>query len=116
MEALSENEARVAQIRRYIADHNGIGIRTSDIAQKCNISEHHLNRIFVGVTGKTGKESINRQKLAKIEELVAATALSFKEITELCGFADEYGLNQFFKRYNHCGLTEYRALRVAKKQ
>lgn len=115
MEALSENEARVAQIRRYIADHNGIGIRTSDIAQKFNISERHLNRIFVGVTGKTVKESINRQKLAKIEELVAATALSFKEITELCGFADEYGLNQFFKRYNHCGLTEYRALRAAKK-
>lgn len=115
IDALSENEARVKQIQRFIADHNGIGIRPADIAQKFNISERHLSRIFVNVTGKTLKEAINRQKLEKIEELVATTTLSFKEISELCDFADEYGMNQFFKRYNQCGLTEYRALRASKE-
>jgi AraC-like DNA-binding protein/mannose-6-phosphate isomerase-like protein (cupin superfamily) len=115
IEAMSENEARIAQIQRYIADHSGIGIRPADISQKFNISERHLNRIFVSETGKTLKEAINRHKLAKIEELTATTALSFKEISELCGFADEYGMNLFFKRYNNCGLTEYRALRTSKQ-
>lgn len=115
IDALSENEARVKQIQRFIADHNGIGIRPADIAQKFSISERHLSRIFVNVTGKTLKEAINRQKLEKIEELVATTTLSFKEISELCDFADEYGMNQFFKRYNQCGLTEYRALRASKE-
>ena len=115
IEAMSENQARVTQIQRYIADHSGIGIRPADVSQKFNISERHLNRIFISETGKTLKEAINRQKLAKIEELTATTALSFKEISELCDFADEYGMNQFFKRYNHCGLTEYRALRASKK-
>jgi len=115
MEALSENEARVAQIQRFIADYNGIGIRPVDISQKFSISERHLNRIFISVTGKTLKEAINRQKLAKIEELIATTSLSFKEISELCDFADEYGMNLFFKRYNNCGLTEYRSLRTSKQ-
>ena len=115
IEELRENEARVAQIQRFIADYNGIGIRPSDVSQKFNISERHLNRIFVAETGKTLKEEINRQKLAKIEELVATTTLSFKEISELCDFTDEYGMSQFFKRYNHCGLTEYRALRTSKE-
>lgn len=116
IESLSENQARVMQIQRFIADHSGIGIRPADISQKFNISERHLNRIFVSETGKTLKEAINRQKLEKIEELTTTTTLSFKEISELCDFADEYGMNQFFKRYNHCGLTEYRALRASKKQ
>jgi len=116
LENLGENEARVMLIQKFIADHSGIGIRPADISQKFNISERHLNRIFVSVTGKTLKEAINREKLQKIEELVATTALSFKEISELCAFADEYGMNQFFKRYNRCGLTEYRALRTSKGQ
>lgn len=115
IEAMSENAVRIIQIKKYIADYNGIGIRPSDVSQKFNISERHLNRIFVAETGKTLKEEINRQKLAKIEELVATTKLSFKEISELCDFSDEYGMNQFFKRYNNCGLTEYRALRASKE-
>lgn len=115
IESMSENEVRIMQIRKFIADYSGIGIRPSDVSQKFNISERHLNRIFVSETGKTLKQEINRQKLAKIEELVATTTLSFKEISELCDFADEYGMNQFFKRYNHCGLTEYRALRASKE-
>ena len=113
--SMSENAARVMQIKRFIADYSGIGIHPFDVSQKFNISERHLNRIFVSETGKTLKEEINRQKLAKIEELVATTTLSFKEISELCDFSDEYSMSQFFKRYNHCGLTEYRALRTSQE-
>jgi len=111
---LSENEIRVAKIERFISDYNGIGIEISDVARRFNISERHLNRIFVSVTGKTLKEAINRHKLRKIEEFVAATSLSFREISELCGFSDEYSMNKFFKRYTLQSLTEYRALRAYK--
>ncbi len=113
--AMTENQVRIMQIKKFVADYNGIGIRPADVSRKFNISERHLNRIFVEETGKTLKEEINRRKLAKIEELVVTTTLSFKEISELCSFADEYGMNLFFKRYNNCGLTEYRALRAPKK-
>lgn len=112
---VSENESRVLRIKRYIADYNGIGLAPADVSKKFNISERHLNRIFVSVTGKTLKEEINRQKLGKIEELVATTALSLREISEFCGFSDEYAMNKFFRRYNHCGLTDYRSLCTPKE-
>jgi len=110
-ESMSENEIRVAQIKRFIADYNGIGVSPRDVSKKFNISERHLNRIFVSVTEKTLKEEINRQRLGKIEELVTSTALTFREISELCNFSDEYAMNKFFKRYTLYSLTEYRALR-----
>jgi AraC-like DNA-binding protein len=109
---MTENELRVSQMRRFIADHNGIGVTPADVSRKFNISERHINRIFVGVTGKTLKEEINRQRLGKIEELVASTSLTLREISELCGFSDEYAMNKFFKRYTLYSLTEYRALRA----
>ena len=115
MEQLNENEVRVMQIQRFIADRNGIGVHVGDIAFQFGISERHLNRIFVSVTGKTLKEAINRQKLEKIEELVASSSLSFREISELCGFSDEYAMSKFFKRYTLYTLTEYRALRAFKR-
>lgn len=113
-ECLNEKQARVAQIEKFIANYAGVGIRPSDVAQKFHICERHLNRLCVEVMGRTVKESINRQKLARIEELVATTSLSFREISELCGFSDEYAMNKFFKRYNCNGLTEYRALSAKK--
>ena len=112
IEQMSENEARVARARRFIADFNGIGVAPADVAKRLNISERHLNRIFVSVTGKTLKQEINRRRLGKIEEFVASTALTFREISELCGFSDEYAMNKFFKRYTLYSLTEYRALRA----
>lgn len=114
VERHGENEARVAEICRYIADYNGIGMSVEGIAKKFNISPRHLNRIFNDVCGMSPREVVNHQKLRKIEELVAATSLSFCEISELCGFSDEYAMNKFFKRYALCNLTEYRALRETK--
>ena len=113
-EAMSENEIRVRQITGFISEYNGVGIRVSDIAHKFNISERHLNRIFLSVTGKTPKEAINHQRLRKIEALVTSTALTFREISVLCGFSDEYAMNKFFKRYTLYSLSEYRALRAYK--
>ena len=112
---LNEKQTRVASMEKWIANYGGIGLRPSDVAQKFHICERHLNRLCVEVTGRTVKEMINRQKLARIEELVATTSLSFREISELCGFSDEYAMNKFFKRYNCNGLSEYRALVKEKK-
>lgn len=114
--ALNDKELRVAQIQKFIADCNGVGIRPSDIAQRFNICERHLNRIFVEITGATLKENINRKKLAKVEELVATTNLSFREISQLCDFSDAYTMNKFFKKYNYNSLREYRALSYVKKE
>lgn len=111
MGSLNENERKVAQIKQFLHEYNGIGLQVSDIAKKFNVSERHLNRVFHAVTGKNLSDAIYAEKLRRIEELTASTELSLREISELCGFSDEYAMNKFFKRHSHINLSEFRRLK-----
>jgi len=114
-DTISLNKQRIDEITLYIKERSGVGIHVSDISEKFNISERHLNRIFNEVTGKSLKETINYEKLKKIEELTSSTKLSLCEISALCGFCDEYSMNKFFRRYNKINLSEFRKLSDRKK-
>lgn len=116
---LSEDEIydttrRVEAMFGFIKNSNGIGISVSDIAERFSMSERHVGRLFQNVLGKNPRDVINHEKLKKIEEYVISTELSFSEISELCGFSDEYAMNKFFKRYNLTNLSDFK--RIAKKQ
>ncbi|MBR5539566.1 MAG: helix-turn-helix domain-containing protein [Clostridia bacterium] len=104
----NEVEARLGDILAYIHQHGGVGISVSDIARKFNISERHLSRTVLSLTGKSPKEHINYEKLKRIEEYMVSTSLSLGEIAELCGFSDSYAMNKFFKRYNKVSPTVFR--------
>lgn len=101
---------RAADVQSFIHQFNGIGIQVSDVAQHFHISEKQLNRILLSETGKTTKELINHEKLKKIEELIVTTSLTLSEISELCGFCDEYAMNKFFRRHNQTSLSYFRRI------
>lgn len=105
---LTENQQRVAAIQSHIRNYHGVGITVGDLARHFGIGERHLCRLFRTEAGCSPLEEINHEKLRHIEELIASTALSFSEISALCGFCDEYAMNKFFKRYNKMRLTDYR--------
>ena len=104
----------VDKIMTFIHSRGGIGISVGELARIFNISPRHLGRLFVSVTGESPKEAINHEKMKRIEALVSTTSLSLGEISELCGFSDEYAMNKFFRRYTLTNLSEFRA--IAKKQ
>jgi len=104
----------VNEIITFIHSRGGIGISVGELARLFNISPRHLNRLFVSVTGDSPKEAINHEKLKRIEALVSTTSLSLSEISELCGFSDEYAMNKFFRRYNLTNLSDFRA--ISRKQ
>lgn len=109
-----EMTGRVAEICSFIHDYNGIGIRVFDVAARFSITERHLNRILRAKTGKSPREIINYEKLKKLEDLVATTSLSLNEISELCGFSDEYAMNKFFRRYSKTSLSDFRNIKRKK--
>lgn len=111
---LEEKKEIFGKLCALIREQNGIGLHVSDLARRFCISERHLNRIVCAETGKSVKELINYEKLKKIEELTVSSALSLGEISELCGFSDEYAMNKFFKRYNLITLSDFR--KISKKQ
>lgn len=106
-----EMTGRIAEICAFIHDYNGIGIQVSDVATKFSITERHLNRILKQQTGQTPRELINHEKLKKIEELVVSTSLSLREISELCGFSDEYAMNKFYRRHSKTTLSDFRNIK-----
>ena len=103
----------VGEIMTFIHSRGGIGISVGELARIINISQRHLNRLFVSVTGESPKEAINHEKMKRIEALVSTTSLSLGEISQLCGFSDEYAMNKFFRRYTLSNLSDFRA--IAKK-
>ena len=110
----SEAVQRVRKISAFIHQYNGIGIKVSDLSERFNICERHLGRLFLSVVGMTPKEVINMEKRKHIEGLVATTKLSLSEISELCGFSDEYAMNKFFKRYSRTNLSDFRRISYRK--
>lgn len=118
---LSEQEHAVSdpssphakRILSFIREYNGIGICVSDVAAHFHISERHLNRILHAATGRTVREQLHYEKIKRVEALVATTSLSLNEISELCGFSDEYAMNKFFRRHTQSNLSDFR--KIAKK-
>lgn len=100
----------VDEIVDFIHSRGGIGITVAELAQSFNLSQRHLGRLFVSATGESPKEAINHEKLKRIEALVSTTSLSLGEISELCGFSDEYAMNKFFRRYTMTNLSDFRAI------
>ena len=114
-EHLSAGEEKVAEIERFLHEYNGIGLTVSEVARHFGISERHLSRLFVTARGYSLRDALNREKLKKIEEFVISTDLSLSEISELCGFSDEYAMNKFFRRLNKINLSDFRRLRRSGK-
>lgn len=100
----------VDEIVDFIHSRGGTGITVAELAQSFNLSQRHLGRLFVSATGESPKEAINHEKLKRIEALVSTTSLSLGEISELCGFSDEYAMNKFFRRYTMTNLSDFRAI------
>lgn len=104
------NDIRVGHVLQYVRECHGIGIRAEALADRFNISRRHLNRLLLSATGSNLRDVINREKLKMIEDLISSSSLSMNEIASICEFADEYGMNKFFKRYNLISPAKYRRL------
>lgn len=107
------NPSQTGIALEIIKKHSGINIKVSELAKELNMSERHLCRIFDSELGISPKEAINHEKLKKIEEYISHTRLSLREISELCGFCDEYAMNKFFKRQTKTTLSDF--AKLAKK-
>ncbi len=104
----TENFLRIKEINDYITDRHGINITVEKISRHCNMSTRHVTRVCCQYAGKSPRELINAAKLKHIKLLIESTPMSLYEISEICGFSDEYAMNKFFKRYENMTLTKYK--------
>ena len=108
--AASEDLKALYAVISYIREKHGVGVSVKSLSEHFSVSQRHLCRLFREQTGRNVRDTLNHEKLTRIEELVTSTKLSLYEIAELCGFCDEYAMNKFFRRYNLINLSDFRRL------
>ncbi|MDG3005343.1 AraC family transcriptional regulator [Paludisphaera mucosa] len=80
-------EPCVAEALRYIRDNACLGIRVDDVLEHVAVSRSKLQRRFREAIGRTIHETIARERLRRVEQLLAETDLSYEAVAARSGFA-----------------------------
>lgn len=98
----------VAKVADYISTHLNQPIKLQDIAGAVYLSPSHLSRTFKSLTGQSIVDFVQDQRLAKAEELFAATDLSVTEVAGRVGFRDAAYFTTCFKNSRGVSPGQYR--------
>ncbi len=98
----------VAKVEQYIAANLDSPIRLRDVAQAVYLSQFHLSRTFKQLTGTSLVDYVRDLRLAKAEEMLAATDLSVTEIAGRVGFKDAAYFTTCFKNRYKISPLQYR--------
>lgn len=82
------------------------------LARQLNVSTALLNLRFNEILGHGPKEEIDRQQLARIQELLRDSSRSITEVANLCHFAYPEELHLFFRRRTGLTPTQWRKYRA----
>ena len=104
----SKIEPIIDEIRKSL--HRGVDLK--ELASKSGLSYPQFFRRFKICTGLNPSEYINALRLQKAKILLTDTDLLVLEISDACGFENEYYFSNFFKKHT---LLSPRAFRIASK-
>ena len=89
----------VSLAKHYIEDNIESNPCVSDIAKYCYLSIKQLTRLFNKFEGISPGRYITKLRIKKIEELIADSSFSLKQISDIMNFNNEYYFCSFFKKH-----------------
>ena len=110
LERLDFEQAKnpLSPIISYIESHIGDNSITNKLlAQKMNISEVYLRKLFLSNLGITPKQYILELRINKAKQLLVYSNYSVTKISEKCGFSSPYHFCRAFKSKTGIPPTEY---------
>ena len=102
----SNENAYVAECRRYIRAHYAEKIGLSDAADRLGITPKYLSRIFRRETGVTFGEYLTHTRLAVAEAELCGNESTVECVARNVGFDDPLYFSRVFKK--HCGVPPSR--------
>lgn len=96
-------DERLVLAKKYISDNLEQALSVSDISGYCYISNKQLTRLFVSNEGISPAKYITRERMKKICELIVDGNLTFREISDRFGYANESYFSTAFKK--HSGVS-----------
>lgn len=98
-----ECDIRITIAKQYVTDNLEQTISVPELAHYCHTSTKQLTRLFLQTEGVTPAAYIRAQRIHHIEELLAHSSLSLRQISDHMHFSSEYYFNAFFR--HHAGMT-----------
>ncbi len=95
----------------YIQAHLAQPLRIADIADMFHISQSQLFRLFKRNEGISPQQFYTRARMNYACTLIHQSLLSFKEISQLCGYEYESHFYKAFKQAFHMTPAEFRKMR-----
>lgn len=68
------------------------------ISEEIGVTPNYLSALIKKSTGRTVVELLTYKRIEKAKELLCTTSMKIKEITEACGYRDQYYFSHCFKK------------------
>lgn len=88
----------------------------NDIAQHTNISPAYLSTLFKKVSGQSISDTITGMRIENACRYLSETNLSLKEISNKCGYANQYYFSNSFKKKLGMSPSAYRNQNILKQE
>ncbi len=105
------NREKIEDIVDFIAENLGdSGLNIATLSKMCGVSEVHFRRIFHQIYHVSPIKFISDLRIKRARELLSTTTLKIFEISEKCGFENQYYFSKKFKAQTHLTPNKYREL------
>lgn len=106
---IGESNYIYGHILVYLRRNYAAKITLEDLAALCHCSKSYISHIFKKHSGLSVRAYINQIRLSEAKRLLADTALSIKEISDMVGFSDPNYFSNTFRAAFSASPKQYRA-------
>ncbi len=101
------NKTLIPAIRFIEKNYGNSDITNTLLAEKCNISEVYLRKLFLKNFNTTPKQYIMDIRISRAKQLLSEGRLKINAVCEMCGFSNPYHFSRYFKEKTGLTPTEY---------
>jgi len=107
-EILAQENRPIAAALRFIGDQACHEVLVDQVAEAAGLARRTLEVHFRKTMGRTVLQEIRRVQIEKVKQLLVNSALPFKEVARLAGFANQFYMSTAFRRYAGTSPRTYR--------
>lgn len=97
----------IIKAKKYINEHYSEQIKLSDLANRMEVSESHMSRLFKSKINMSFTQYLMSVRIEKAKELMKTTNLKVYEISEKVGYVNAEHFSRLFKQVTGKSPREY---------
>lgn len=97
-DTLAIEDAEMAGLVRYIAEHACEGLHVAEVAQQGGVSRSTLEARFRALLGRSVHAEIRHVQIERAKELIRSSDLPLKRVAQLSGFSSVQYMTHLFRR------------------